>query len=304
MGQAMSSRGYSFLVKLAEVFGAWFFILFARIIAAGYFCCSSRRKESCRFYGIVYPQKSRWHHLWCTFRQYQQFTTIHTDRFLLNHGRHCQLAYACPETMQQVFDPTGGAILLMSHMGNWEMAARLLMQTRDRRRLLLYMGVKEKEGVERRQKEELQQAGVTIIGVEQASSSPLAAVAGINHLREGGIVSMTGDVLWRAGQKRVAVSILGHQAYVAEAPFVFALVSGAPIYVFFAFRQGANRYFLSFSLPLVLTAPDRAGRRQAIDAAAQGYADLLERVILEHPQEWYHFDRFLHEPLELSCEGH
>lgn len=294
----MSNRGYSFLVKLAEIFGAWFFVLFARIIAAGYFFCSSRRPESRRFYGLVYPKKSRLYHLWCTFRQYQHFATIHTDRFLLNHGQASRLEPAESRAMQALLDATDGAILLMSHLGNWEMAARLLMRDKGQRRLLLYMGIKEKEGVERRQKEELQQAGVTVLGVEQTGNSPLAAVEGIQHLRSGGIVSMTGDVLWRADQRRIAVAILGRRAYVPEAPFVFALVSGAPVHVFFAFREGANRYRFSLSPPLVLKAATRNERRKAIDAAAQGYADLLQQAILDHPLEWYHFDRFLHEPLE------
>lgn len=298
----MSGSGYVVLVRLAEVFGSWFFLLFARIIAAGYFLLSPRRPESCRMYGIIYPHQSHWQHLWYTFRQYQQFSTIHTDRFLLNHGQGCTLEYTPGASFHQLSDEGGGAILLMSHLGNWEMAARLLMENSRGRKLLLYMGIKEKEGVERRQKQELEQAGVTIVGVEQATSSPLAAVEGINLLRAGGIVSMAGDVLWRADQRRLAVNLFGHRAYVSEAPFVFALVSGAPIYVFFAFRQGPNRYLLSFSPPLVLKAPEKTARRQTIEKAAQHYADLLQRAIVDHPLETYHFDRFLHEPLAPEAE--
>lgn len=298
----MSGRGYAVLVRLAEVFGSWFILLFARIIAAGYFFLSPRRRESCRLYSIIYPHQSYWQHLWHTFCQFQQFTTIHTDRFLLNHGQGCTLEHAPGASFRQFIDYDGGAILLMSHLGNWEMAARLLMQNSRGRKLLLYMGIKEKEGVERRQKQELQQAGVTILGVEQTTSSPLAAVEGINLLRAGGIVSMAGDVLWRADQRRLAVNILGHRAYVSEAPFVFALVSGVPIYVFFAFRQGPNRYLLSFSPPLVLKAPEKVTRRQTLETAAQQYADLLQQAIVEHPLEMYHFDRFLHESLAPEPE--
>ena len=182
----------------------------------------------------------------------------------------------------------------MSHHGNWEMAATLLRQQREDLRLLLYMGVKEKEGVERVQKDDLQKSGVTIIGVEQGSSSPFSAVEGIRFLKEGGLISMAGDIIWRDDQRKVAVNFLRGKAYLPEAPFIFAMVSGAPLFVFFAFRTGSNSYRISLSEPLTVTPESRTDREKAISLAAQRYADLLEEAVRKHPFEWYHFDRFVH----------
>ena len=293
----MKGSGYILLVRTADLLGPWVFVFFSRLIAAGYFVFSPRRRESSRFYAILYPQQSRLFHLWCAFRQFQNFTTIHFDRFLANQGRVCTFDSTGEEALKASFDRSG-TILLMSHLGNWEMAARLLMRQKQQLPLLLYMGVKEKEGVERTQKEELRQAGVTVIGVDQEARSPFAAVEGIRLLRQGGIISMAGDVVWRADQRRIPVSILGHVAYVPEAPFVFALVSGAPIHVFFAFRCGTNRYRFTFSSPITVTAANRAERPGILSQAAQRYADLLQQALMAHPLEWYHFDRFLHTPEE------
>ena len=291
----MSIDYHALLVRASRLLGPWLFAAVSRIIAAGYFLFSPRVRESLRLYAALFPHRSRWYHLWCTFRQYQNFTTIHFDRFLGNQGRAPVFACRGGEQLDTRLRQ-GGGLLLMSHLGNWEMAARLLMDQRQDLRLLLYMGVKDKEGVERTQKEELQRAGVTIIGADQGNASPFSAVEGIRLLQEGGLVSMTGDIVWRPDQRRLAVNFLDGVAYVPEAPFVFALVSGAPIFVFFAFRTGANTYRFTVSEPISIRAAGKAERQKVIAEAAQHYADLLAEALRSSPCEWYHFERFLHHP--------
>ncbi len=296
----MKVDAHALLVRSARLVGPWTYALVSRIIAAGYFLFSPRVRESRRLYATLFPQRSRWYHLWCTFRQYQNFTTIHYDRLLHDLGTATTSTSSGGEGLAANLGRTG-AVLLMSHLGNWEMAARLLMEEQRQVPLLLYMGVKEKEGVERTQKEVLRRTGVTIIGVDRQNPVPFAAVEGIRVLRAGGLVSMTGDIIWRRDQRSLGVTFLGHRAYVPEAPFVFALVAGVPIYVFFAFRIGVNSYQCHFSEPIEVKATSRKGRNQAIAQAAQRYADLLEATLRAHPLEWYHFDRFLHDPGSRDC---
>ncbi len=290
---------YKVLVRMANLLGPWFFAAVARCIATGYFLLPWRTKESRRFYARLFPQRSALYRLWCTFRQYQNFTTIHLDRYLSDQGRSTRFVSEGKECLDAVIGRSG-AILLMSHLGNWEMAAHLLMRECRNLRLLLYMGVKEKEGVEKNQKEQLRKAGVTIIGVGREEESPFSVVDGIRLLQTGGIVSMTGDVVWRRDQRYLQVPFLGGTASIPEVPFVFALVSGAPIYVFFAFRTGKNSYRFELAEPLTVEAADRSERKRAIWEAARRYAALLEEAVRAHPLEWYHFDRFMHfqeEPL-------
>jgi predicted LPLAT superfamily acyltransferase len=290
----MSNFWYIVIAKAADLCGSWLFTGVARCIAAGYFLFSWRRvAESRRFYNALFPGRGVLFHLGCTFRQYQNFTTIHFDRFLKE--RTGDVTY-CSVGLQKLDEVIGrqGGILLMSHLGNWEMAAALLQKERQDMQLLLYMGVKDKEGVERLQKERLRRSGVTIIAVDKADNAAFSAVAGIQFLRAGGLVSMAGDIVWRNDQRKVRVDFLGHDAYLPEAPFVFSLVAGAPLFVFFAFRTGTNSYEFILSGPITITAPSRSNRRDAISRAAQQYADLLEKSLRQHPFEWYHFNRFIH----------
>jgi len=264
----MNGVWYKVLIQFARLCGAWIFVLISRIIAAGYFVFSRRVAESRRFYAALYPERGGLYHLLCTFKQYQHFTTIHLDRFLMAQAKTPTFTSKGWERLEAVIGQ-GGGILLMSHLGNWEMAATLLKQKRDDLQLLLYMGVKEKEGVERIQKNDLRRSGITIIGADQANNSPFTAVEGIRFLQAGGVVSMAGDIVWRDDQRKVPVKFLGHNAYLPEAPFVFALVSGAPLLVFFAFRTGKNSYHFSLSEPIILPPVSRGERPAAIGRAAQ-----------------------------------
>ncbi|MBU4262430.1 MAG: lysophospholipid acyltransferase family protein [Proteobacteria bacterium] len=283
---------YNLLIRLTRLCGPWLLALVSRGIAAGYFLFSGKVRESRRFYAALFPARGRLYHLWCTFRQYQNFTTIHLDRYLASATDATTFTSQGWEKLESVIGRQGG-ILLMSHLGNWETAARLLRQLKKDLKLLLYMGVKEKEGVERLQKEDLRRTGITIIGVDQGGSSPFAAVEGIRFLQAGGVVSMTGDILWRNDQRKVRVTFLGHDAYLPEAPYVFAMISGAPLFVFFVFRTGKNSYHFTLSDPIEIRPESRRHRELAIGRAAQQYADQLEKMLREHPFEWYHFDNFL-----------
>ncbi|MBI5556867.1 MAG: lysophospholipid acyltransferase family protein [Deltaproteobacteria bacterium] len=288
----MRSFWYRLLIRLTKLCGPWLLVVTSRAIAAGYFFFSGKVGISRRFYGVLFPDKGNLYHLWCAFRQYQNFTTIHLDRFLASRTDTTTFTSQGWEKLEAVIGREGG-ILLMSHLGNWEMAARLLRQQKKDMKLLLYMGRKEKEGVEHIQKEDLRRAGITIIGVDQGTGSPFSAVEGIRFLQAGGVVSMTGDIVWRSDQRQVRVSFLGHDAYLPEAPYVFSLVSGAPLFVFFAFRAGENNYRFTLSDPIEIRPHSRGQRAEAIAGAAQQYADLLEKMLREHPFEWYHFDRFI-----------
>ena len=105
---------------------------------------------------------------------------------------------------------------------------------------------------------------------------------------------MAGDVVWRSDQRKIPVTFLGRKAYLPEAPFIFALVSGAPLFVFFAFRNGANSYHITLSEPIYVLSMTRRDRACAIADAAQRYAAILEESVKKHPFEWYHFERFVH----------
>lgn len=286
---------------LSKICGVWVFILFAWIVSAGFFLFfPARARVSIRFYGALFPERNWFYHLWCAWRQYHNFSYVFLERFLVQDLGGLTYTSEGWEHLEEAKKTGTGGIILMSHMGNWEVAAHLLKQRSHDMKLLLYMGIKQKEQIERIQKDGLSQAGIRVVGVDQNGGSPLDIIEGISFLKEGGFVSMTGDMLWNKGQRVVPVRFLNHRVNLPEAPHLLALVSGAPIFIFFSFRTGRRSCHFRISEPRYVMASPRSQRGEATSRSAQGYADLLEIALRENPLEWYHFERFLGPPFSRS----
>lgn len=293
----MKDRFYRFLTFLTRHLGAWVFLLVAWFIATGYFLFFPRRVAvSVRFYRRLLPGRSRFHPLWCAWRQYHHFVRVFLDRFLLTEGADLPTTYEGWDHLVAAAESGRGGIVLMSHVGNWEIAAHLLKhygRSHPRMKLLLYLGEKHREQIERRQKKSVVMNGIRVIAVPEEGGSPMDIVEGLNFLREGGLVSLTGDRLWGRDPRTVDVRFAGGRARIPETPFVLALMSGAPLLIFFAYRTRGGVYQLITKPPLTVRAASRSARADAIAAAAQTYADALEETVRAHPFEWYHFEPFL-----------
>ena len=299
----MKDRFYRTLMMLSKGAGIWFFRLVAWGIATGYFLFfPSRVAVSKRFYKALFPSESRIYHLYCAWKQFHQFTDVFLDRFLQSEEHPMHFTHEGWEYLENAVTQRTGGILLMSHLGNWELAAHRLLKSHGKdlpeMKLLLYMGRKHKEQIEQRQKEDLAAQGIKIVAVEQEGSAPVDILEGINFLKSGGIVSLTGDRRWREDQRTVPVKFLGHEALLPESPFVFALLSRTPLLIFFATRVGNFAYHCQVLPPVYVDVKDRRDRQRAIREAAQTYADGLEKVVRQHPFAWFHFEPFIGRKIE------
>ena len=293
----MKKKIYQCVTFLSKRIGSWFFVVIAWCIASGYYFIFPKRVlVSADFYQVLFPEKSRFYHLWCSWRQFHSFIYIYLDRWLLQDFDAIRCIHEGWEYVEEVLYNKAGGIFLMSHMGNWEVGAYVLNRRRKENpaiKLLLYLGTKRDEQIEQIQKDGLEKSGIKIIAVEQQGGSPFDIIEGINFLRKGGFVSIAGDLLWSDVQRSVKVRFLGHQALLPEAPFALALLSGAPIMVSFAIRSGTAKYRCITFPPTYITASSRNDRQEAIMQAAQGYADILEKMIRRYPYQWYHFEPFI-----------
>jgi predicted LPLAT superfamily acyltransferase len=295
---------YRILIAIPKNMGLRLFRIIAWFISSGYFFLfPGRVAVSIRFYRDLFPSRSLLYHLWCAWRQYHNFTNVYLDRFLIFEEHDISITHVGWEYLVDAVTKKEGGIILMSHVGNWEIAAHLLkIRGRDNpgMKLLLYLGRKHKDQIEHTQKESLVESGVKIIVGEENGGSPADIVEGINFLKAGGLVSLTGDRIWRKDQRSIAVRFLGHEAFLPETPFIFAMLSGTPLYMFFAFRTGKQTYHFQILPPEYVHAKDRKDRQEAIGKAAQAYADRLEEMVRRHPFEWYHFEPFLGRKLDKN----
>ena len=130
------------------------------------------------------------------------------------------------------------------------------------------------------------------MATSEDEKSPFALIEGINFLREGGIVSMTGDRLW-GEQSSVTVDFLGHEVCLPDTPHLFALMTGAPLMTFFVYQEAVGKYHIKVSPGRKVSAASRSDRKKAVQESAQAYAADLAQFPPEHPFEWHHFEPFL-----------
>jgi predicted LPLAT superfamily acyltransferase len=290
----MKELFYRYLTRAAKRFGPGFFAVVAKGVATGYFLFHSKaRATGCAFYAALFPERSRAYHYYSTWKQFLNFVYIYLDRFIQREVRNLEYTIEGREHVVAAKTRKKGAILLISHMGNWELAAHLLAKVHADVEILLYMGVREKEELERIQKDDIRSDGIRVIGVERSGGLPADILEGLQHLKQGGFVSMAGDVVWRTDQRTVTATFLGRSVRIPEAPFALALVSGAPLLVLFAFRAPTGHYRFTILPPIHVHASRRAERAPAIRQAAQRYLQHLEDALHRHPFQWYHFDVFL-----------
>jgi lauroyl/myristoyl acyltransferase len=287
----MRKHSYKLAFYLSNRIGLWFFRTFSWFIATGYFLFFPVRvAHSLKFYSALFPQRGFAYHLSCVWKQYHNFTDVFLDRFLYYDQDAVEFSKEGWEYLDEAVEKGTGAIIVMSHIGNWELAAHML--NRKGLPVMLYLGEKHKEQIERMQKEKLEKSGVKIVTTEMNESSPFAMIEGINFLRQGGLVSLTGDRLW-GEQRAVTVNFLGHEAQLPDIPHVFALMSGAPLFNFFIYQIGRKKHHIAISRGRLVQAATRADRKRAVQESAQAYAQDLEEIARRHPFEWYHFEPFL-----------
>lgn len=297
----MQDNFYRLLIYLSRKLGIWFFITTAWIIASGYFFFSPHKvKNSIVFYKALFPSRTILYHLCCTWKQYHNFIYVFLDRWLLQNKYVIHYTQEGWEYIEEVARMKTGGLILMSHIGNWEVGAYLMNRLSNNVsgiKLLLYLGSKRNEQIERIQKEDLVQNGINIIAAVETASSPFDILEGVRFVRSGGFIAMAGDRLLSKNQRSVPVKFLGHEVFVPEAPFAFALLSRVPLLIFFANRLGKGKYHFVAYPPRYVLASDNNERQEAISKAAQEYANIVEAIAKRHPYEWFHFEPFLGRPL-------
>jgi len=296
MTNKMKIMPYKILLHFSHRLGLWFFRIFSWFVATGYFFLFPVRvANSFEFYRTLFPQRGFFYHLWCAWRQYHQFTDVYIHRFIRFDEEDIQYIKEGWEYLEEAVQKKTGAILLMSHIGNWELAAQTL--NKKGLPIMLYLGAKHKEQIEQIQKEAMAKSGIQIVVTAEDEKSPFALIEGINFLKDGGIVSMTGDRLW-GKQSFVTVNFLKHEVRLPDTPHLFALMTGAPLMTFFVYQEAIGKYRIKVSPGRKVTAATRADRKKAVQESAQAYAEDLAVFARQHPFEWHHFEPFLGKKIE------
>ena len=209
-------------------------------------------------------------------RVFRRFAVCFADLLAGNGGDGLSLLAAVQgeHHLDDALADRRGLVVLTAHLGNWELAGRL-MAARLQRPTHLVVAAEADPGVQRF----LRARPAPIRFVER--DRPTAALALMAALRRGEVVALQGDRALddRSGSR---VPFFGAPAWFPLGPFVLARAAGAPVVPAFCVLDDDRRYTITLDTPF------RVGPGQERDALAR-WVDGLARVVTAHPEQWFNF---------------
>ncbi|MFA5216366.1 hypothetical protein [Sulfuricurvum sp.] len=241
-------------------------------------------KRSLREYYILCTGKFNfriyYHHLFT-------FALVFADRFLSKkfterYHIHAQNQRPYLSTINK------GVLFLFSHVGDWSTCG--LLPSEKNRPINIVMHEVIKESIQGFGKF-IEGKPQNIIRVIDLSEGPIAVAVRIaKAFQNGEIVAMMAD-RFLTREQSIPVIFLGKRVIINKNPFEVAYNRDVPVIALLSLRDkdyhyNANYYWLT---PYDRTIP----KEEAIAVAAQEYATILEKVVQEHPDQWFnHYDFF------------
>jgi KDO2-lipid IV(A) lauroyltransferase len=223
-----------------------------------------------------------------TLKAYARDTVDFLHALSLDDEQSAALFELPPEYLQRFTDVLAqqrGAILVTGHFGNWEIGS-VIMSRVLKLPLSVVAMAEASAAVSQARRTIRDNLGVDTIEVRQSLDTALQIR---RRLADNRIVAMLMDR--HLGRDRVQVTLLGRPAWFLRTPALMGYLTGAPLMPCFIERSDGDPAFNVFVGHPIVVATDRP-RDEAIQRAAQQFADELTQRVRSHPEHWYQFYRY------------
>lgn len=288
-GRSRGGRvGMAIFAATARLFGRRGCLAFAPIVAGWYVLTDPRaRRASIQLRRRLHGPAGRVCETTWAFRHFLEFGRTMIDRMAFLHGRAVppDVEVAGREAVLDATRSDSGCLLVSGHLGDWIAASRLAILGGRTISVVASQGM----GVGAHQVR--RDGRARLFDVIDVDGSPISVGAEIAAaLRGGGHVAMLGDR--KVSADVVLLPFLGADAAFPTGPWAVAMVTGAPVVVFFVVRTPGGGQRLELFGPIRVPRVAREHRAGAIRAAAAQFAAHLEGVVRRHPFHWSNFYDF------------
>jgi len=274
---------------------------FALYFVVAYYVLFSRlaRQRASHYLRRRFPQTTGVQRLWHCYRMILSLGKVLIDRAAV--GILGPEAFAVcldgREELLQLRDENKGMILMAAHVGCWQVA----MSALDFLERPVHMLMRKEDGdIDRHYYEH---AGIEC---PYRVIDPTGYLGGtlemMGVLKQGQIVSVMGDRLLGSDRSGVAVDFLGEPALLPYSAYKIASATGAPVVVFFTYKDGPNSYRLK--LAKVIRVPELAGRSaETFRPYAAQFSAVLEEYCREYPYQFFNFfDLWAKQPQGMTAD--
>ena len=211
-----------------------------------------------------------------TAATFADFAMCFSDLLTTNRGPAASLAahVAGIDDGERVAALAGGFVSLTAHVGNWELAGRLLAGRAGRP---THVVVADEEAVELAPWVRRDGDGMQFV----PRSRPTTSLHLVAALRRGEVVAVQGDRALGGRGDRL-LPFFGAPAAFPLGPFLLARAVGVPLVPAFCVLDAGSRY------RVIVGEPFRVARGDE-EAAAATWVATLERVVRQYPTQWFNF---------------
>jgi lauroyl/myristoyl acyltransferase len=191
---------------------------------------------------------------------------------------------ATHELFERLLAEGRGIIVVTGHCGNWEMGSFLMRRTVAARLTIIAMAEASPD-VNRIRNSIRERLGAETLEVRQSFDTALQIR---RRLGDNQMVAVLMDR--HLGRDRVGVTLLGRHAWFLRTPALLSYLTGAPILPCFINRVRPGRFEVNLGDPIRVSRD--VPRDDAVQRAAQQFADQLGERLRKYPSHWYHFYRY------------
>lgn len=254
-----------------------------------FFVLRVERKAVSRNLAMVCHGAGRAELLWKTYRVFYSFCDLMVSYCYIPTASHAQLRAMLTDpdqgeaAIERCLSLGNGLIVWTAHVGNWELASRLLEM--HGRRVHVARAVERGNPAEMLLRDMMMSERLRIIPVNE---DELASVELLRALRQNEIVGIQGDRTYEG--RSAEVSFFGEQVELPLGPFFLSHVAGAPVLPGVVVRTGWLRYRVIVGEPIL---PAQTGNRERdVVDGLQRAAAFLEDVIATYHWQWLNFYEF------------
>lgn len=286
-----SILGMRFMLLMFRIFGRGGFRLFLYPVMVYYYLGRPAARAAARQFqqqiGPLLPAKER--AALSPFRNFIMFGEIMLDKMLVWTGRirREDVVFDTPATLDEIEKNHKGGIIIVSHVGNFEICSALADSVPDLQMTILIY-TRHAQKFNKLLKRVSGSDDVEIMQVTEVS--PITAMQLAERVRAGGYVVIAGDRTPVTGENRVSrVEFLGRDAPMPQGAFILAGLFKCPVYLLFCLKQKGRYHVWIEHFGRVLDFGDRGRRGEILDDAVQRFAHRLEHYCKMAPLQWFNF---------------
>lgn len=280
-----TSLGYRIFVMVLSWFGivpAYFLLIFV----AFYYLIFSRESNKAIYYLLRQRLKfSLLKSIIGIYKNYYYFGQSMIDRVAGYH--HFKFIREGEHYLTDLMAEKKGAILISAHVGNWEIAGRLLDLIDTRINIVMFDNEDPKI---KQYLEKIKDFNVNVIFIKKDGVSHVFEIN--EALNRNELVCIHGD-RFMPGTQVTKMNFLGEEANFPTGPFLLGVKFQVPISFVFATKDNNHTYHFSATKPKIyIPSTDRANRSNEINNILGDFTSTLESVVRKYPYQWFNYYEF------------